>query len=98
MYMRTLQPAQTPIYALRPLGSLPPLHKQKVNSQIPQHQEHTTKDRQSNAIIPQLQDFESERAQDGWTRYLDIEAVFVVCQGEVAHFVDDHAFEPEVED
>jgi hypothetical protein len=77
---------------------LPPLHQQEVQPSIPQHQKHTTNNPQPSHIMPQRQDIKPETAQDSTAGHFDVEAVLLVDERQVAHLVDDQAFEAEVED
>jgi hypothetical protein len=62
------------------------------------HEERTRHDSQTRNIPPQRQDIKAETAQDRTAGHFDIEAVLLVDERQVAHFVDDQAFEAEVED
>lgn len=64
----------------------------------PKHEERTRHNSQPRDIPPQRQDIETETAQDRTAGHFDIEAVLLVDERQVAHFVDDQAFEAEVED
>ncbi len=50
-------------------------------------------DGQPNYILPHGQVVKSKCAQNGRTRDLDIEAVFMIDQSQVGGFVDDERFE-----
>jgi hypothetical protein len=91
-----LSPSPTPQPQLSSSSS--PLHQQKVQSSIPQHQKYTTNQPQTSHIVPKRQHIEPETAQNRTPRDLDVEAVFLVHKRQVAHLVDDQAFEAEVED
>jgi len=80
------------------LPLLPLLHQKQMQRRISQHQKHATINRQPNRIVPKRQNVESESRQDRRTGDLDVEAVLVVHEREVADFVDDEAFEAVVED
>lgn len=69
-----------------------------MHSQICQHNERATIHGESDAIPPQRLDVEAEAAQDGGAGDFDVEAVFVVDEGEVLDLVYDEAFEGVVED
>lgn len=62
------------------------------------HEERTRHDSQTRNIMPQSQHIKAETAQDRTAGDFDVEAVLLVDEGQVAHFVDDQAFEAEVED
>ena len=64
----------------------------------PKHKERTRHDSQSRNITPQRQHIEPETAQDRASGDFDVEAVLLVDERQVTHFVDDQAFEAEVED
>ena len=64
-----------------------------MQRRIPQHQENPTIHRQPHTIAPQRQHIEAKRREDHRAGDLDIEAVLLVLEGEIAHFVDDEAFE-----
>lgn len=68
-----------------------------MHSQIPQHHKDGSKYRQPHTIHPQRLDIEPETAEDGGAGDLDVDAVFVVGEGEVFHLIDDESFEGEVE-
>ncbi len=68
-----------------------------MHSQIPQHHKNRPKHRQPHTIHPQRLDIEPETAEDGGAGDLDVDAVFVVGEGEVFHLIDDESFEGEVE-
>lgn len=76
----------------------PLLHKQQVHRQIRKHDEGAAVHSQANTIAPQRLDIEAEAAQDRGPGDFDVEAVFVVDEGEVLDLVDDEAFEGVVED
>jgi hypothetical protein len=78
--------------------ALPPLHQQKVQSSVTQHQEHTTNHPQPLYIPPKRQHIKPETAQNSTTRNLNVKTVLLVYEREVADLVDDQAFEAEVED
>lgn len=69
-----------------------------MQRRVAQHSKDRAHDSQSHHVIPQSQHVEAKRAQNRAARNLDVEAVLVVDEREVAHFVDDQAFEAEVED
>jgi hypothetical protein len=69
-----------------------------VQPRIPQHQKHTANHPQPGHILPQRQHIETKTAQNRTPRNFDVEAVLLVDEREVAHFVDDQALEAEVED
>ena len=64
----------------------------------PQHKERTRHNPQSRNITPQRQHIEAETAQNRTARDFNVEAVLLVDERQVADFVDDQAFETEVED
>ena len=64
----------------------------------PKHKERPRHDRQSRNIAPQRQHIKAETAQDRTAGDFDVEPVLLVDERQVAHFVDDQAFEAEVED
>jgi hypothetical protein len=68
-----------------------------MHREIRQHNKRTPVDTKTNTIPPQRLDVESKRAQDGGARDFNVEAVFVVDEGEVFDFVYDEAFEGVVE-
>lgn len=69
-----------------------------MHSQVRKHHKRTTKDSQTDTVLPQRLCVEAKRAQDSGARDFDIKAVFVVDEREVFDFVDDEAFEGVVED
>ena len=69
-----------------------------MHSRIRQHHKRTGKHTQPNTILPQRLCVETKRAEDSGARDFNVEAVFVVDEGEVLDFVDDEAFEGVVED
>lgn len=69
-----------------------------MHSRVSNHNESTREDGKPNDIVPQAAVVESESAEDGGAWNFNVEAIFVVDQGEVFDFVDDEAFEPVVED
>lgn len=64
----------------------------------PKHKERSRHNRQPRNITPQRQHVETETAQDSTAWDFNVEAVLLVDEGQVAHFVDDQALEAEVED
>lgn len=75
-----------------------PLHQEEVQRRVTQHSKHGAHDSQSGDISPKGEDIEAERAQDRRTGDFDVETVFLVHEREVADFIDNQAFEAEVED
>ena len=69
-----------------------------MHRNVRNHNERGREHRKADDIIPQRRIIESERAEDGGAGDFDIQAVFVVDEGEVADFVYDEAFEAVVED
>lgn len=69
-----------------------------MHNHIPQHQEHAAENGQPGDILPQGEYVEAEARQNGRARDFDVEAVLFVDEGLIAGFVDDEAFEGEVED
>jgi len=69
-----------------------------MHSRICQHHKRARKHTQPNTILPQRLRVETKRAEDSGARDFNVEAVFVVDEGEVFDFVDDEAFEGVVED
>lgn len=69
-----------------------------MHSRISEHQEHSAVDGESNSILPQSKDVESERAQNGRSGYFDVETVLLVHERQVANLVYDQAFESVMED
>ena len=65
---------------------------------ISQHQKNAAEDGQSNSIRPQCEVVEAERAENGGAGDVDVEPVFVIREAQIPDFVDDQAFEAEVED
>lgn len=64
----------------------------------PKHEKRTRHNSQSRNIPPQRQHIKAETAQDRTAGDFDVEPVLLVDEGQVADFVDDQAFEAEVED
>lgn len=87
-------------HLLSPITSqtLPPLHKQDMQTHISRDQKRTADNAQANGILPQREVIEAERGQDRGAGDVDFQAVFVVDEAEVADFVDNQAFEGEVKD
>ena len=81
-----------------PFRLLPPLNEQEVDSHVSQHQKGGAKDSEPDDVCPQGEHVEAKTGQNCGTRNLDIQAVFVVDEREVAHLVDNEAFEAVVED
>ena len=69
-----------------------------MHSQISQHHERASKHREANAVLPQRHSIKPKGAKDSGARDLDVEAVLVVYEGEVADLVYDEALEGVVED
>ena len=68
-----------------------------MHRQISNHNESSRENGESDDIRPQAAVIKSERAENGCARDFDIQAVFVVDQGEVLDFIDDETFKPIVE-
>jgi hypothetical protein len=62
------------------------------------HEKRTRHNSQSRDITPQSQHIKAETAQNRTAGDFDVEAVLLVDERQVAHFVDDQAFEAEMED
>lgn len=69
-----------------------------MHGEIGKDDKRASKHSQTNAVLPQSCGVEAERAEDSRARDFNVEAVFVVDEGEVFDFVDDEAFEGVVED
>jgi hypothetical protein len=69
-----------------------------MQRRITQHEKRGTNNRQSTNIPPKRKHIKPETAQNRTTGDFDVEAVLLIDEREVAHFVDDEAFEAEVED
>lgn len=69
-----------------------------MNGHVAQHEEHSAEDAQSNHILPHCQYLEAEAGKNGGAGHFNVETVLLIHQGKVAHFIDDEAFEAEVED
>lgn len=69
-----------------------------MQSRITRYQKHTANHPEPSNIVPKRQHVETETAQNGTAGDFDVEAVLLVDEREVADFVDDQAFEAEVED
>ena len=69
-----------------------------MHSDVRNDDERAGHDAQRNDIGPQRHGVETERAENGGAGHFDVEAVFVVDEGQVADFVDDEGFEAVVED
>lgn len=76
----------------------PPLHQEQIQRRIPQHRKHSAHHSQSRDISPKSQHIETKTAQNRTAGDLNVETVFLVNKRQVAHFIDDQAFEAEVED
>lgn len=64
---------------------------------ICQYDETRTKHSETYCVRSQSSIVETEGAQDGGTRYLDVKAILVVNETQSADFIDDQAFEAKVE-
>lgn len=69
-----------------------------MHRRIRQHDKRATKHREADTILPQGSGVETKRAENRGAGDFDVEAVFVVDEGEIFDFVDDEAFEGVVED
>jgi hypothetical protein len=69
-----------------------------MQSRETQHEKRTRHNSQPRDIAPQRQHIEAETAQDRTAGDFDVEAVLLVDERQVAHFIDNQAFEAEVED
>lgn len=68
-----------------------------MHSKVRQNDEGATIDSQPNTILPQSLDVEAEGAENSGARDFNVEAVFVVDEGEIFDFVHNEAFECVVE-
>lgn len=78
--------------------SSPLLNQEKVYRHVPKDQENSAENAQTQSIVPQSQDIETETRQDSGAGDFDVEAVLLVDEGKVADFVDDETFETVVVD
>lgn len=67
----------------------PPLNKQNMHRSICNNDKRSRDNRQADDIAPESERVKPESAQDRRAGDFDVEAVFVVNQGEEGHFVDD---------
>lgn len=69
-----------------------------MHRDISNYNESCRENGKTNNVIPQSAIIESECAENRCAGDFDVEAVFVIDQGEVFDFIDNEAFEPVVED
>lgn len=69
-----------------------------MQRRISKHKEDSAKDREANCVVPQAQHVKPEARQNRTSRDFNVQAVFLVDERQVADFIDDQAFESEVED
>ena len=69
-----------------------------MQRRIREHDKRTTKHRKTDAIPPQRQHVKAKGRQDGRAGDLNVDAVLVVDEREIADLVDDEALEAVVED
>ena len=80
------------------MEKLPSFHKQDVHGSVAHDEEDAAVDGEADGVVPQREHIEAKRAQNRRAGHFDVEAVFLVDEGEVADFVDDETFEAVVED
>lgn len=78
-------------------GLLPLLYQQNMHRTIGNDDEHPRDHPQADDILPQSLRVEPECTEDGCSGDLDVQAVFVVDQGQERDFVDDQGLESVVE-
>ncbi len=69
-----------------------------MHRDISNYNERGRKNAEADNVIPQSTIVEAKGTEDGCAGDFDVQAVFVVDQGEVFDFVDDETFEAVVED
>lgn len=74
-----------------------PLYQQNMHRSVRNDDESAGKDGEANYIGPEGKGVEAKGREDGGSRDFNVEAVFVVDEGEVFDFVDNQAFEAVME-